>query len=281
MATLKKKKKKTAKKKKVSVQNGGGWVNTCGLKGRKKLGQTWGWCADTYESLWKHRLLPSSHTHSTCLPLAWGSSEQQQRHAWARATDRQTITHPAQVCMCASMALMFPCLRKFIYKHSLIYHLKWEGFFIYHLKWEQRSGSAANELVQILCLPSAAVEGVNSRLHAVLDCSPDLFCIVEFDLRPLLDEFGVLLQVFDAPLCMLLQVVKLILQDGREEISPSEYQGGKRSFDYIAKIKAKKGNTKPSQLLFCGWRCPVKMHLHQGLTQNLSAIYSKNHLIHP
>lgn len=48
--------------------------------------------------------------------------------------------------------------------------------------------------------------------------SPDLFCIVEFNLRPLLDEFGVLLQVFDAPLRMLLQVVKLILQDGREAI---------------------------------------------------------------
>lgn len=51
-----------------------------------------------------------------------------------------------------------------------------------------------------------------------IEGSPDLFCIVEFDLRPLLDEFGVLLQVFDAPLRMLLQVVKLILQDGGEAI---------------------------------------------------------------
>lgn len=52
----------------------------------------------------------------------------------------------------------------------------------------------------------------------LFESSPDLFCIVEFDLRPLLDEFGVLLQVFDTPLRMLLQVVKLILQDGRKAI---------------------------------------------------------------
>lgn len=182
------------------------------------------------------------HTHSTCLPLAWGSSEQQQRHVWARATDRQTITHPPQVCMCASMALMLPCLRKFIYKDSLIYHLKWEGFFIYHLKWEQRPGSAANELGQILCLPSAAVEGVNSSLHAVFECSPDLFCIVEFDLRPLLDEFGVLLQVFDAPLCMLLQVVKLILQDGREENDQLIWTPGRKAlFRLYSQYKSKEG----------------------------------------
>lgn len=57
----------------------------------------------------------------------------------------------------------------------------------------------------------------NSGLRAAFECSPDLFCIVEFNLRPLLDEFGVLLQVFDAPLRMFLQVVKLILQDRREE----------------------------------------------------------------
>lgn len=58
--------------------------------------------------------------------------------------------------------------------------------------------------------------------------SPDLFCIVEFDLRTLLDEFGVLLQVFDAPLRMLLQVVKLILQDGREAIDQvrNAWEGG-------------------------------------------------------
>lgn len=47
--------------------------------------------------------------------------------------------------------------------------------------------------------------------------SPNLFCIVDFNLRPLLDKFGVLLQVLDPPLCVLLQVVKLILQRGEEE----------------------------------------------------------------
>lgn len=45
-----------------------------------------------------------------------------------------------------------------------------------------------------------------------LDYSPNLFCIVDFNLRPLLDKFGVLLQILYPPLRMLLQVVKLILQ---------------------------------------------------------------------
>ncbi len=48
-----------------------------------------------------------------------------------------------------------------------------------------------------------------------LEHSPNLFCIAGFDLWSLLDKFGVLLHIFDPPLCMLLQVVKLILQKRR------------------------------------------------------------------
>lgn len=47
--------------------------------------------------------------------------------------------------------------------------------------------------------------------------SPNLFCIVDFNLRPLLDEFGVLLHILDPPLRVLLQVVKLILQGGKKD----------------------------------------------------------------
>ena len=49
-----------------------------------------------------------------------------------------------------------------------------------------------------------------------LGYSPNLFCIAGFDLWPLLDKFGVLLDKFDPPLCMLLQVVKLILQEKKK-----------------------------------------------------------------
>lgn len=62
----------------------------------------------------------------------------------------------------------------------------------------------------------------NSRVRGAFQCLPDLLCIVEFDLRALLHELGVLLQVFDAPLCMLLQVIKLILQ-GRERREESAH----------------------------------------------------------
>lgn len=42
--------------------------------------------------------------------------------------------------------------------------------------------------------------------------SPNLFCIVDFDLGSLFHELRVFLHKFDPPLRMLLQVVKLILQ---------------------------------------------------------------------
>lgn len=77
-----------------------------------------------------------------------------------------------------------------------------------------------------------------------------MFCIVEFDLRPLLDEFGVLLQVFDAPLRVLLQVVKLILQDGREAIDQvrDTWEGGDLSI-IPPKLKVKECHT--TTLLLC------------------------------
>lgn len=59
--------------------------------------------------------------------------------------------------------------------------------------------------------------------------SPNLFCIVHLDLRPLLDEFGVLLHIFDPPLRVLLQVIKLILEKEKRRgsiDSISQIRGG-------------------------------------------------------
>lgn len=50
-----------------------------------------------------------------------------------------------------------------------------------------------------------------TRITCQVEDSPNLLCIVDFNLRSLLDKFGVLLHKFNPPLCMLLQVVKLIL----------------------------------------------------------------------
>jgi hypothetical protein len=46
--------------------------------------------------------------------------------------------------------------------------------------------------------------------------SPDLLCIAGFNLRSFLDEFRVPVDKFDSPLCVFLQVVKLILQGGKD-----------------------------------------------------------------
>lgn len=49
---------------------------------------------------------------------------------------------------------------------------------------------------------------------------PQLFCIVLLDFYPFFHKFGVFLQEVYAPLCMLVQVIKLILKKQKEKNCP-------------------------------------------------------------